>query len=118
MPRVRAVLNRILAHADTGQTSLTERRVIGTAESSAARHGCTNNTIGLSSDDLKHFATHVDLYAGRGGSDLLIITLSDKTLGATATISLTTSHYGQTTDVSAPPSATNLAAMFAQLGLH
>jgi len=88
------------------------------AAQKAAPAGCTNNTIGLSSDDLKHFATHVDLYAGRGGSDLLIITLSDKTLGATATISLTTSHYGQTTDVSAPPSATNLAAMFAQLGLH
>jgi len=58
---------------------------IWTAYGKAAPPGCADpNTIGFTGDDLKHVTTHVDLYAGRV-QDEVVITLSDKTLGAKAT---------------------------------
>jgi hypothetical protein len=84
----------------------------------AAPPGCGDpNTLGLSSADLKLVSTRVDLYASADDLDSLAITLTDKTLGATATINLLTSNYGHATPLSAPPPATNLNAVYAGFSL-
>ncbi|HEY2003960.1 MAG TPA: hypothetical protein VGH44_02485 [Candidatus Saccharimonadia bacterium] len=102
----------------SGSISGSQLASLWDAAQKATPAGCTDNTIGLSSDDLKHFTTHLDLYSGQDGTDQLKITLTDKTLGATATLTLTTSHYGQAPGIPAPTDATDLASLFAQLGLH
>jgi hypothetical protein len=83
----------------------------------AAPPGCGDpNTLGFTSDDLKHMSTHVDLFAGKA-QDTIKVTLKDKTLGANASFSLTTSHYGEFTPKPVPVTSTDINAIYARQGL-
>lgn len=89
-----------------------------TALQQAAPPGCGDpNTLGFTGDDLQHVATHIDLYAGRT-QDKLVMTLTDKTLGANATITFITNDYGRFSPRPAPANATDLNALYARLGLR
>ena len=85
------------------------------AAQKAAPPGCNDpNTLGITSDDLKHVTAHVDLLAAHDGTaDQLTVTLNDKTLGAAASLKFLTSSYGQATPAPPPGNATDLNAMYA-----
>src|SRR6185503_15589703 len=78
------------------------------AAQKAAPPGCNDpNTLGITSDDLKHVTTHVDLLAAHDGTaDQLTVTLNDKTLGAAASLKFLTSSYGQAIPAPPPGNAT------------
>ena len=89
-----------------------------TAYGKAAPPGCADpNTIGFTADDLKHVTTNIDLYTAHA-KDQLVISLSDKTLGAKATITLVTSNYGHAMPAPVPAKSTDLNALYSSLGLN
>ena len=55
MPRVCAVLDRVLAHADAGQAGLIEGRVVGTTEVATPGRDCSHYSIAFKGlKDLSH----------------------------------------------------------------
>jgi hypothetical protein len=102
----------------SGTLSGDQLAAIWTAYGKAAPPGCADpNTIGFTADDLKHVTTKVDLFTARA-QDQLVISLSDKSLGAKATITLITSNYGHAKPVTIPAKSTDLNALYASLGLN
>jgi hypothetical protein len=85
----------------------------------AARHaepqGCDSfNTLGFSTADLKHVTAHLDLYAAPS-RDEVVVTLSDGTLGAKASMVLATYKYNQPVTVSVPEPFISLNAIYATI---
>lgn len=85
------------------------------ATQKAAPPGCANpNTLGITSEDLKHMTARFDLIAAHNGSaDRLTVNLADKSLGATVQLALLTSNYGAVSPAPAPADATNINAIYA-----
>jgi hypothetical protein len=96
----------------SGTLSGTQLASLLQALQAAAPPGCGSiNTLGLSAEDLKHVATRLDLYANTS-HDQLVVTLSDKTLGAKATLTLDTYNYNQPVSIPKPTGATDLGALY------
>jgi hypothetical protein len=99
----------------SGSLSGDELAKLYQAATSAQPPGCNSfNTLGLSADDLKHVSTHIDLFTNKA-HDTIIVTLSDKTLGATARLALSTYKYNQPVQVTPPSNVVNLNSIFAHI---
>jgi hypothetical protein len=101
------------ATAVSGSLSGAQLAAFWKALQNAAPPGCGDpNTLGFTSDDLKHMSTHLTLYAGKN-QDTIKVTLNDKSLGAHAVFTLTTWDYGQFTAKPVPVRPIDLNAIYA-----